>query len=94
MPRLRWIFAAFAGVSAAGLVPVSTGTAPPGPCLARRAPCTPLPMPVSTAAAIRPSLARESERSVSVRFEPLASVRRAAPQPRAAAPSPAALTAL
>src|SRR5918995_7148014 len=45
--RLRWILAALAGVSVAGLVPVSIGTAPSGACLARRAPWTPFAIPVS-----------------------------------------------
>ena len=76
------------------LVPVSTGTAPSGACLARRAPCTPFAMPVSTAAAISPSFAVESALSRPDRVAGLASVTRAAPQPSAAAPSPAALTTL
>ena len=90
---LRWMRAALGGVSGAGVVPVSTGTAPPGVCLARRAPCTPLATPVRTAAAISPSLASRAP----VRCRQVVgfvSVKRAAVQPSAAAPRPTALTAL
>ena len=86
--------AAFGGVSVAGLVPVSTGTAPSGAWRARRAPCTPLNTAVSTDAAISPSLAVESARSRPVRLPGFASVVRAAIQPSAAVPSPTALIGL
>jgi hypothetical protein len=60
LPRtaiLRWICAAWGGVSAAGLVPVYTSTAPSGAWRASHAPSTPLAIPVTMAT---PSSEREA----------------------------------